>query len=279
MATQIYLRSLRTRSAIFAILLLSALKYHAQNGVSFYLGTGGNVPFSRYANAVELDNKAKGKLSTSFNFETKLKFSKHFSVSLNYLWTKNHLQVRFDEIQVSYFHRQSQTGGYLGSLTYVDDLYLYGNNIGLSLNYNVAFSKNKLLFSLGLNRAFFNSSMNRIDRDYGIVPANTSYANIDKHQTSSLEGPKFWAPNAKIRYERLIRKNSIGLFAEVSFMYNIIDYSFEFEHSSLGWEDRYNYAYGNGGTSVNRYYTLSYHSLNCTLGVFFNINFKKNESH
>lgn len=278
MVTHIYLRSLRTRSALFAILLLCVSKYYTQNGISFYVGAGGNIPLSNYANAVELDNKGKGKLSNCFNFETKLKFSKHFSVSLNYLWTKNHIQARFDQVQVSYFDRYTQTGGQLGSLTYVDDLYLYGNYVGVNLNYEVPFSKNKLMFSLGVNRGLFNSSKNRIDRNYESVPANSSYSNVDSRQTSTLTGPNFMAANAKIRYDRMVYKNSIGLFAEIMFVYNVIDYSFEYTHSSLGWEDRYIYTYGNGRTEVNRYYTLSYHSLNGALGVFFNIDFKKNEN-
>lgn len=278
MATHIYLRSLRTRSALFAILFLCSSEYYTQNGISFYVGAGGNLPLPNYANAVELDNKGKGKPSNAFNLETKLKFSKHFSLSLNYLRCKNHLQVRFDEIQVSYFHRQSQTGGYVGSLTYVDDLYLYGNYLGLNLNYETRFAKNNLIFSLGANRGLFSSDKNKIDRYYESVPSNSTFSNVEARQSSTLTGPNLIALNASIRYERMIYNDKFGVFAQVNFMYNFISYSYEFAHSSLGWDDSYSYTYGNGSTSVNRYYTLSYHSLNCTAGIFYNISFRKNES-
>lgn len=276
MVNLLYSRSSKTKCLV-ALFMMCMSKHHAQNGISFYAGAGGNTVLSNYANAVELDNKGKGKVSTCFNFDTKLKFSRHFSVSLNYLWTKNHIKVEFDNVQVTYFDHYSQTGGTVGTLTYQDDLYLKGSYIGASLNYEVRFSKSNLIFSLGLNRAMFGSANNKIDRYYESVPANSSYSNVEQRQTSSLTGANFMAASAAARYSRMIYKDKIGIFAQAIFMYNFINYSSEFTHSSLGWEDRYKYTYGNGITEVNGYYTLSYHSANCTLGIFYNINFRKNE--
>lgn len=278
MANLIYLRSSRTKHCLLPAFLLCMFVASAQNGISFYAGIGANKVLSKYASSGDLKNNGNGKLSASFNFETKLKFSKHFSISLNYLWVKNHITSRFSDVKVTYFNRYTQTGGSVGNLTYADELYLYGNYIGASLNYEVPFSKNKLIFSLGLNRAFFDSRKNRVDRYYETVPPNSSYSNIDSRQSSSLTGTKFMAVNASIRYDRMIYKDRLGLFAQAIFMYNFIDYSFEFEHSTMGWEDRYIYDY-NGSSQINRYYRLKYNSLNFTLGIFCNINFKKNEDH
>ncbi len=279
MVSQIYLGLLRTKFSFLTMFLLCAAKYDAQNGISFYAGMGGNQVFAKYASVGDLRNKGTGKLSASFNFETKLKFSKHFSISLNYLWARNHIESRFNDVEVTYFNRYSQTGGRVGSLTYVDDLYLYGNYVGVSLNYEVPFTKNNLVLSLGLNRALFGSGQNRIDRYYESVPANSNYSNIDLHQNSGLTGTKFMAANASIRYSRMIYKDKIGLFAQTIFMYNFIDYSFEFSHAPMGWEDRYIYTYGNASTQLNRYYRLKYHSLNFTVGILYNISFRKHENH
>jgi hypothetical protein len=255
---------------------LWVFKGNAQKSITFYGGAGVNTVLPNYTNAVELKNKGKGILSNSFNFETKFKFSNHFSLSLNYLFMKNHIRARFDDVQVTYFNRYTQSGGKIGSLTFVDDLYLHGHYLGVNLNYEVPFSKNTIIFSLGLNRGLFDSKRNKIDRYYESVPGNSSYSNINARQTSNLTGPKFMAANASVRYSRNLNEK-FGLFAQAIFIYNIIEYSYEFTHSSLGWEDRYIYTYGNGVTAVNSYYTLSYHTLNVTFGIFYPINFRKNE--
>ncbi len=279
MVSQLYLRLLKTKWQLTAFLLFYVSLCNAQNGISFYAGMGGNQVFSEYASVGDLKNKGTGRVSASFNAGTKLKFSKHLSISLNYLWIKNHITSRFNNVDVTYFNHYSQTGGRVGSLTFVDDLYLYGNCVGVGINYEVPFSKNNLVFSLGLNRALFGSAKNRIDRYYESIPANSTYSNIDLRQSSNLVGTKFWAVNASVRYDRMIHKDQIGVFAQAIFMYNFIDYSFEFSHAPLGWEDRYIYTYGNGSSEVNRYYRLKYHTLNFALGIFYNISFRKHEDH
>jgi hypothetical protein len=276
MVNLLCLRSLRTKCWLLAVFILLLSKYHAQKGISFYAGIGGNKVLSKYASAGDLKNKGVGRISSSFNLETKLKFSKHFSASINYLWAKNRITSRFNDVKVTYFNRYTQTGGTLGNLTYVDELYLYGNYIGLNLNYEVPFSKNNFIFSLGLDRALFSSAKNRVDRYYEKVPANSSYSNVEAHQSSSLTGPNFMAVNASLRYGRMIYRDKVGLFAQAIFMYNFIDYAFEYTHSTMGWDENYIYNFS-GSSQVNRYHRLKYHSLNFTLGLFYNINFRKNE--
>ena len=272
MENQTHTGLLRISFACFFILFI-LMKSFSQKNVRIHAGVGVNQIFSNKVYASDLENRGSGTPSYMFHLDGTLKFSKFLSISVGYMRIKNHINIRFQDMEVTSYNNQTN----IGSITFEDDIFLYGNQIGINLNYEKTFKRNNFVFSLGGNRTYYNSEMNYINRHYASVPSNSKFSNIDSRQTSKMIGPKVMALDADLMYERMFYKNNIGFFAKLKFIYNFIDYSFEYTHGKLGWEDRYHYTYGNATISNMDYYRLSYHTLIFSVGVFYNLNIKANE--
>lgn len=272
MGNQVHIGLLRI--SLFCVALFAHIPNGmAQRNFRIQVGGGVNQVFSNKANASDLKNEGQGRVAYTVDIDGTFTFSKHFGVSLSYMKFKNNLFVRFEDVEVVSFDYKST----IGYITFDDNLYLYGNQIGINFNYENPFKKNNIVFSLGINRAYYNSKQNYVDRHYESVPANSSFSNIEARQSSPLSGPKITALNASLMYERLIYKDKFGLSAKVNFIYNFISSSYQYTHSDMDWENRYHYTFGTGTISSMRYYRLSYNTLNFTLGVFYKLNIGKHE--
>lgn len=254
-------------------MLISLTPAMSQKNFRLHAGAGVNTVFSSKVNASDLKNEGKGGSSYVIDLDATLKFSRHFSFSLSYQRFKNDIAVRFEDVEVVSFNYQTT----VGRITFEDKLHLHANQIGLNFNYENSFQANNIILSVGVNRAYYNSRLNSIERYYESVPPNSSFSNIEQRQTSQLTGPQITALNASLMYERMIYKDRIGVSAKVNFIYNFISHSYEYTHADMGWENGYHYTFGVETISSMRYYRISYNTLNFTLGVFYKLNFSKHE--
>lgn len=261
-------------SLLFFITFIKVIPGIAQKNVRLLAGAGLNQVFSSKANASDLKNEGKGESSFLIDVAGTLKFSKHISFSLSYQRLKNTLKIRFENVEVVSFNYQSV----VGNITFEDRLHLYANQLGLNLNFESPFDRNNIVLSLGINRAYYNSKQNYVDRHYESVPANSSFSNLERKQNSYLTGPQITALNASLMYERMLYKDRIGLAVKVDFIYNFISHSYEYTHADMGWENGYHYTFGVETISSMKYYRLSYNTLNFTMGFFYKLNFGKHEN-
>lgn len=286
MRVQTYIKALR-QGFLCAFLFLNWFNSFSQKGMSFYGGVGANQTISRYANLSSLRNKGQGLPSLVLDAGMKIKYSRRFSFTLKYMHLRSHIRNRFKDLDVTYFNRYSQTGGRIGNLTFTDDIYLYGNLCGLSLNHEAPVQKSKLIFSLGINKLFYDSYRNHIDRHYESLPPALS--DLETRQSAPISGPNPLAISTAIGYENLFYRNKLGVYARLEFIYNFIDYSYEYiysdgnqsfyrnAYSTMGLPESFTYTGYTGSTDYMRYYTIRFHTLNFTTGVFYNINFKSKE--
>lgn len=284
---QTYTQSLRY-NFLCIFLFLNLFAAFSQKGISFYGGVGVNHTISRYANLSSLRNKGQGLPSLVLDAGIKIKYSRRFSFALKYMHLSNHIRTRFKDLDVTYFNRYSQTGGRIGNLSFTDDIYLYGNLCGLSFNYELPIQGGHLIFTLGANKLFYDSNRNHIDRYYeSLLPA---LSGIEVRQSASISGPNPLALSTAIGYEKMLYRNKLGVYARLEFMYNFIDYSYEYIYSdgspngsypnteyTMNLPESFTYTSKTGSTGYLRYYNLIFHSLNCTAGIFYKLNFKNKE--
>ncbi len=259
----------------------------SQKGISFYAGAGGTNAICRYANISSLRNRGQGLPSLVLDAGMKLKYSRRFSFTLKYMHLRSHIRTRFKDLDVTYFNHYSQTGGRIGSLTFTDDIFLYGNLCGLSLNHEVPIQKSTLIFILGINKVFYDSYRNHIDRHYESLPPALS--DLETRQSAPISGPNPLAISTAIGYENMLYRNKLGIYARLEFIYNFIEYSYEYRYSdgnesfyrnaysTMGLPESFTYTSATGNADYLRYYTIRFHTLNFTAGIFYKINFKTKE--
>ena len=259
----------------------------SQKGISFYAGAGGTNAICRYANISSLRNRGQGLPSLVLDAGMKLKYSRRFSFTLKYMHLRSHIRTRFKDLDVTYFNHYSQTGGRIGSLTFTDDIFLYGNLCGLSLNHEVPVQKSTLIFTLGINKVFYDSYRNHIDRHYESLPPALS--DLETRQSAPISGPNPLAISTAIGYENMLYRNKLGIYARLEFIYNFIDHSYEFIYSDgyphtrsgyeafMGLPESLTYRNATGNSGYMRYYNMVFHTLNFTAGIFYKINFKTKE--
>ncbi len=275
------------QSFLCFFLFLNLLTAFSQKGISFYAGAGANQTYCKRLGITELKNSGSGLPSLALDAGMKIKCSRHFSFALKYMYLSNHIRTRFKDLDVTYFNRYSQTGGRIGSLSFTDDIYLYGNLCGLSFNYEVPIQGDHLIFTLGANKLFYNSNRNHIDRYYESLPPALS--GIDVRQSANIRGPNPLALSTAIGYEKMLYRNRLGLYARLEFTYNFIDYSYEYlysdgnprtysnTYSTMGLPESFTYTSVTGSTGYLRYYRIMFHTLNFTAGIFYKLNFKNTE--
>lgn len=265
------------KTSIFVILLLLNISGFSQKGISFYLGAGPNTTFSPTLRSDDIRGTSKGVLSITGNANVKLRFSRHFSMMLQYAAIKSHINVRMKDIEVYYFDRYAQIRQFIGYMNFSDDLYLNWHQVGLNFNYEIPFQKNNLVVGLGINQAFFNSYKNSIARHYETLPANSTISDMETRQTSNLDGQNVKSASLSITYERLIYSNRLGVFGRIEYYYNFYPYSADYKYSDMGLGGGYRYYDRRGASSDFSYYSFSFQTLNFTIGAFYKINFKSNE--
>lgn len=268
-------------------LFLTLFAAFSQKGISFYAGAGINETFCRRLEIVGLENHGSGRPSLTLDAGMKIKCSRHFSFALKYMYLSNHIRTRFKDLDVSYVNRYSSTRGQIGNLSFTDDIYLYGNLCGLSFNYEVPIQGSNLIFTLGANKLFYDSYRNHIDRHYESLPPALS--GIETRQSASISGPNPLALSTAIGYEKMLYRNRLGVYARLEFIYNFINYSYEYRYSdgnqsfyrstysTMGLPESFTYANATGSTGYLRYYNLLFHTLNVTAGIFYKLNFKSTE--
>lgn len=265
------------KTSIFVILLLLNICGFSQKGISFYLGAGPNTTFSPTLRSDDIRGTSKGVASLTVNGAAKLKLSKHFSMMLQYARVKSHINVLMKDVKVYHLDRYTQQRTFIGDLSFSDDLYMVWHQVGLSFNYEIPFQKNNLAIGVGINQGFYNSNKNFIARHYQSLPANSGLSDMETKQVSSLEGPNVKSVSLSLAYERLIYANRLGIFGRLDYYYNFNPYSFDYKYSNMGLISSYDYYGSTGGYSSFNYYSFSFQTLNFTVGVFYNINFKANE--
>lgn len=263
-------------SILFFFLLLSFWGV-SQKRLGFYIGAGPNTSFCQYLRSELIDGVSKGILSVTGNAAVKLKLSRHFSISAQYTRIRSRINVSMKDIEVYYFDRYTQQGKIIGYMSFKDELYLFGNQVGLNFNYEMPFEKNTLIVGLGINSAFYSSGQNKIIRNYESLPNNSAISDIDRRQSSELAGPNLISPGLSLTYERTIFSDRVGVFGRLEYNYNIEAYSFNYKCSNMGLVDGYEYRDKRGAVSAFKYYSFSFQTLNFTIGAFINLNFKANE--
>lgn len=265
------------KTSTFFVLLLLAASGFSQSGFRFYAGAGVNTTFCPTLRANDIRGTSKGVASLTYNAAAKLKLGRHFSMMLQYARIKSHVNVLMKDIQVYHLDRYTQQRTFIGDISFRDDLYMIWHQVGLSFNYEIPFHKNSLVIGIGINQGFFNSNRNFIARYYESLPSNSAISNIEKEQTSSLQGPNVKSASLSLSYERLILLNRLGIFGRIDYYYNFNPYSFDYKYSNMGLIDSYDYYETGHGYSDFKYYSFSFQTLNFTVGAFYNINFKANE--
>lgn len=274
--TQTCIKALR-QGFLCAFLFLNLLTAFSQKGISFYGGVGVNTTFCPTLRANDIRGTSKGVASLTYNGAAKLKLGRHFSVMLQYARIKSHINVLMKDIKVYHLDRYTQQRTFKGDMSFSDDLYMSWHQVGLSFNYEIPFQKSNLVVGLGINQGFFNSKRNFIARHYQSLPANSAISDIEKEQTSSLQGPNVKSASLSLAYEHLIYSDRLGIFGRIDYYYNFNPYSFDYKYSNMGLIDGYDYYETGHGYSDFKYYSFSFQTLNFTAGAFYNINFKANE--
>ncbi len=259
-------------------LCLNICSCFSQKSIRFYAGAGINETFCNKIAITGLRNSGTGIPSPTADLGAKLKFNKHFSLILQYAWIRNHIIDEYKDLKITYFNHYSQAGGTIGDVTFVDNIYLNGNIGGINFNYEKLLKQSNLVFSIGFNRAFYNTKLSYIKRHYESLPSTSNLSKLEPIQTSNLSGPNFTSINVAISYEKMCSER-LGFFAKLNFFYNFINTSYEYNYSNMGLTDNYIYSNGNQSTSVLRYYSISFHTLNFTMGIFCNLNIRPNEKH
>lgn len=276
MMIQTYTQSLR-QSFLCFFLFLNLFAAFSQKGFSFHAGAGVNTTFCPTLRSDDIRGISKGVLSITGNANVKLRFSRHFSMILQYAAIKSHINVRMKDIEVYYFDRYAQIRQFIGYMNFSDDLYLNWHQVGLNFNYEIPFQKNTLVVGLGINQAFYNSYKNSIARHYETLPHNSAISDMETRQTSNLDGQNVKSASLSLTYERFIYSNRLGLFGRIEYYYNFYPYSADYKYSDMGLGGGYRYYDRRGASSDFSYYSFSFQTLNFTIGAFYKINFKSNE--